>query len=98
MLVFVLLGQYDADSSLQRALRDVLGVELPEIRSTGGAIAVLTLVLYPYVYVLGRSAFLEQSRDTFEAARTLGLSTARRSGGSRCRSRARRSPPAARWR
>jgi iron(III) transport system permease protein len=77
VLVFVLLGQYDADSPLQRALRDVLGVGLPEIRSTGGTIAVLTLVLYPYVYVLGRSAFLEQSRDTFEAARSLGLSHAR---------------------
>jgi len=77
VLVFVLLGQYDADSPLQRAARDVLGVQLPEIRSTGGAIAVLTLVLYPYVYVLGRGAFLEQSRDTFEAARSLGLSHAR---------------------
>jgi len=77
VLVFVLLGQYDSDSTLQRALRDVLGVGLPEVRSTGGAIAVLTLVLYPYVYVLGRSAFLEQSRDTFEAARSLGLSHAR---------------------
>ncbi len=74
VLVFVLLGQYDSDSPLQRALRDVLGVGLPEIRSAGGAIAVLTLVLYPYVYVLGRSAFSEQSRDTFEAARSLGLS------------------------
>ena len=77
VLVFVLLGQYDSDSPLQRALRDLLGVGLPEVRSTGGAIAVLTLVLYPYVYVLGRSAFLEQSRDTFEAARSLGLSHAR---------------------
>ncbi len=77
VLVFVLLGQYDSDSALQRALRDVLGVGLPEVRSTGGTIAVLTLVLYPYVYVLGRSAFLEQSRDTFEAARGLGLSHAR---------------------
>ena len=77
VLVFVLLGQYDSDSPLQRALRDVLGAGLPEVRSTGGAIAVLTLVLYPYVYVLGRSAFLEQSRDTFEAARSLGLSHAR---------------------
>jgi iron(III) transport system permease protein len=77
VLVFVLLGQYDADSPLQRALRDLLGVGLPEIRSTIGTIAVLTLVLYPYVYVLGRSAFLEQSRDTFEAARSLGLSHAR---------------------
>jgi iron(III) transport system permease protein len=77
VLVFVLLGQYDSDSALQRALRDLLGVGLPEVRSTGGTIAVLTLVLYPYVYVLGRSAFLEQSRDTFEAARSLGLSHAR---------------------
>jgi len=62
VLVFVLLGQYDG----------LLGDVLPEVRSTGGAIAVLTLVLYPYVYVLGRSAFLDQSRETLEAARTLG--------------------------
>ena len=75
VLVFVLLGQYDASSTLQRALRAVLGdgFQLPEIRSAPGAIAVLTLVLYPYVYVLGRAAFLDQSRETFEAARTLGM-------------------------
>jgi len=77
VLVFVLIGQYDADGPLQRAVRAVFGAQLPEVRSTGGAIAVLALVLYPYVYVLGRSAFLEQSRDTFEAARSLGLSHAR---------------------
>ena len=65
VLVFVLLGQYDAAA---------LGVRLPELRSTGGTIAVLTAVLYPYVYVLGRSAFLGQSRQAFEAARTLGHS------------------------
>jgi iron(III) transport system permease protein len=76
VLVFVLLGQYDASSPLQEAMRALFGdgFQLPEIRSTPGAILVLSLVLYPYVYVLGRSAFLEQSRDTFEAARTLGLS------------------------
>ena len=75
VLVFVLLGQYDFQSPLQRALRAVLGegVRLPEVRSTAGAITVLTLVLYPYVYVLGRTAFLDQSRETLEAARTLGL-------------------------
>jgi iron(III) transport system permease protein len=75
VLVFVLLGQYDADGTLQTALRAVFGdgVVLPDVRSTWGAIAVLTLVLYPYVFVLGRAAFLEQSRDTFEAARVLGL-------------------------
>ena len=76
VLVFVLLGQYDPDGALQGALRALFGADfqLPEIRSTAGAIGVLTLVLYPYVYVLGRAAFLSQSRDTLEAARTLGLS------------------------
>ena len=75
VLVFVLLGQYDADSALQGALRGVLGegARLPDLRNAGGAIAVLTLVLYPYVYVLGRAAFLDQSRDTLENARVLGL-------------------------
>jgi iron(III) transport system permease protein len=76
VLVFVLLGQYDEASPLQSALRALLGdgFQLPQVRSTLGTIAVLTLVLYPYVYVLGRGAFLEQSRDTMEAARTLGMS------------------------
>ena len=76
VLVFVLLGQYDEASALQRAVRSVLGVGLPDIRTTAGAITVLTLVLYPYVYTLGRSAFLGQSRQSLEAARTLGLSYA----------------------
>jgi iron(III) transport system permease protein len=79
VLVFVLLGQYDEASPLQSALRALLGdgFQLPQVRSTLGTILVLTLVLYPYVYVLGRGAFLEQSRDTIEAARTLGMSHAR---------------------
>lgn len=79
VLVFVLLGQYAPDSPLQRALRAVLGdgFQLPEIRSATGTVVVLTLVLYPYVYVLGRAAFLDQSRDTLENARALGLSHAR---------------------
>ena len=72
----MLLGQYDFENPLQQALRAILGdvSRLPEVRSTAGAITVLTLVLYPYVYVLGRTAFLDQSRETLEAARTLGLS------------------------
>ena len=44
----------------------------PEIRSAGGAITVLSLVLYPYVYALTRAAFLEQSVSSVEAGRTLG--------------------------
>lgn len=79
VLVFVLLGQYDAGSGLQSALQGVFGegFQLPDVRNTAGAIVVLTLVLYPYVYVLGRAAFLDQSRDTLENARVLGFSHAR---------------------
>ena len=76
VLVFVLLGQYDEAGPLQRAVRDTLGLQLPDVRTTVGTIVVLTLVLYPYVYVLARSAFLGQSRQALEAARTLGLSHA----------------------
>ncbi len=51
-----------------------LGLDLPGIRSTLGAVCVFTLVLYPYVYLLARAAFLAQSRTLIEAARGLGLS------------------------
>ena len=44
------------------------------LRSTGGAIAIFTLTLYPYDYQLARSAFLAQSRTLMEAARGLGMS------------------------
>ncbi len=54
-----------------------LGLDVPGIRSTLGAICVFTLVLYPYVYLLARAAFLNQSRTLIEAARGLGMSRAR---------------------
>jgi iron(III) transport system permease protein len=44
----------------------------PSIRTLWGAIAMLVLVLYPYVYLLARVAFLEQSLCTLEASRSLG--------------------------
>jgi iron(III) transport system permease protein len=62
---------------LQSALRAWTGwragdYALPEIRSLGGAAFVLASVLYPYVYLLSRTAFLEQSGSSFETARVLG--------------------------
>jgi iron(III) transport system permease protein len=54
-----------------------LGLDVPGIRSTLGAVCVFTLVLYPYVYLLTRAAFLSQSRTLIEAARGLGLSRGR---------------------
>lgn len=44
----------------------------PEIRSLGGAVVMMTLVLYPYVFLLARAAFLEQSVCVLEVSRTLG--------------------------
>ncbi|MCW2247207.1 iron(III) transport system permease protein [Azospirillum fermentarium] len=44
----------------------------PDIRTVEGAAAMLTLVLYPYVYLLSRAAFLEQSVCVLEVSRTLG--------------------------
>jgi iron(III) transport system permease protein len=54
-----------------------LGLKVPGIRSTLGAVCIFTLVLYPYVYLLARAAFLSQSQTLLEAARGLGLSRAR---------------------
>lgn len=44
----------------------------PDVRSLGGAAFVLAFVLYPYVYLLARAAFLEQSSAALETARMLG--------------------------
>ena len=44
----------------------------PEIRSLPGAILVMSLVLYPYVYAFARSSFLSQSAAEIDVARTLG--------------------------
>ena len=46
----------------------------PEVRSLGGAVAMFSLVLYPYVYMLARTAFLERAGGMIEVGRTLGLS------------------------
>lgn len=73
VLVFVLVGQFGYANPLQSSLFGS-GLQLPGLRGPAGAIGVLTAVLYPYVYVLGRTAFLGQSRQSMEAARNLGRS------------------------
>jgi iron(III) transport system permease protein len=49
----------------------------PRIHSLGGAIFVLTFALYPYVYMLARAAFMEQSICVIEVSRSLGCSPLR---------------------
>ena len=78
VLAFVVTDQLEYAGTVQAALRAVFGWTsardywFPEIRSLGGAIVVLSLVLYPYVYLLARAAFTEQCFCLFEASRTLG--------------------------
>ena len=45
----------------------------PDVRSVGGAVAMFMFVLYPYVYMLVRTAFLERAGGMLEAGRSLGL-------------------------
>ncbi|MCJ8143739.1 iron ABC transporter permease [Ancylobacter sp. A5.8] len=61
------------------AIRTLFGMKsprdlwLPEVRSLGGCIVLLGFVLYPYVYLSARAAFLVQTASAIDAARTLGL-------------------------
>lgn len=76
-------GMMDFAGPVQSGLRAFFGWHrgdywFPEIRSLGGAIAMLTFVLYPYVYLLARAAFTEQSVCVLEASRTLGAGPWRR--------------------
>ncbi|MGR3483884.1 MAG: ABC transporter permease [Paracoccaceae bacterium] len=77
VLAYAYTHVLDHPGVVQSVLRDVTGwgprdYWFPEIRSTGGAAAMLILVLYPYVYLLARAAFLQQSGAAFAAARALG--------------------------
>ncbi|MDO9419440.1 MAG: iron ABC transporter permease [Herminiimonas sp.] len=66
---------------LQSWLRASMGLQgrlLPEIRSLGGAVLVFTVALYPYVYLLARTALSERAVHLMEAARLLGAPLSRR--------------------
>jgi iron(III) transport system permease protein len=64
---------------VQTMLRDVMGWQtaadyaFPSIRTRSSAVIVLSASLYPYVYLLARAAFREQSGAGFEVARALGV-------------------------
>jgi iron(III) transport system permease protein len=79
VIAYAYTGLLDYAGPVQSSLRDLIGDPeglrwLPEIRSLPGAIVMLVLVLYPYVYLLARAAFLEQSVCVLEVSRTLGCS------------------------
>jgi iron(III) transport system permease protein len=78
LLAYAYADMLDYYGPVQVGLRHLFGWQsqkdywFPDLHSLGGAIAMLTLALYPYVYLLARVAFLEQSVCTLEASRSLG--------------------------
>ncbi|GAA4359692.1 iron ABC transporter permease [Kangiella marina] len=78
ILAFVLLGFTDFGGPMQQFLFALgLGIEwLPDMRNPLGVGLVFTLSLYPYVYLLMRSALQRKGRSSYESARTLGYSKA----------------------
>ncbi|MDI7863464.1 iron ABC transporter permease [Rhizobiaceae bacterium n13] len=69
---------FDFTGPLQTAVRAIFGFKsardywFPDIRSLGGAVFVMSSVLFPYVYLACRSMFLMQGRTAADVARTLG--------------------------
>jgi iron(III) transport system permease protein len=81
IIAYTYTGLLDFAGPLQSLLRETFEWRygqyyFPEIRSLGGAILLLSLVLYPYVYLLARTAFAAQSQRLAEASLSLGLNRA----------------------
>ncbi len=79
IIAYTYTGMLDIGGPLQVWIRETFDVRFgdywfPNVRSLAGAVAMLSLVLYPYVYLLSRTAFLEQSVCVLEVSRTLGAS------------------------
>lgn len=97
-----LYGLLQFAGPLQSLLRETFGWEygdyyFPNVRSLGGAATVITLVLYPYVYLLARASFLEQSVCVLDVGRTLGRGPGSCSPASLCHWHARRWWVGYRW-
>jgi iron(III) transport system permease protein len=77
---YVYVELFDSGGPVQTALRGAVGWTsradywFPEVRSLTGCIFVMSVVLYPYVYLTARAMFLTQSACMVEVARTLGAS------------------------
>ena len=81
---YALVDLLEYAGPVQSALRGVFGWSssqdywFPEIRSLGAAVFVLSLALYPYVYLLTRVAFRDQASSVEEVARSLGATSSKR--------------------
>ena len=79
ILAYTFTGLFDPFGDANNLIRSIfnLGSDIsvfPNVRNIYGAIIVFSFTLYPYVYLVSRSAFLNQSKPMKESARLLGLS------------------------
>ena len=79
ILAYTFTGLFDSYGTMNEIARSLFNLQrnemlFPNIRNIYGAIIVFSFTLYPYVYLICRTAFLNQSRSMFEVGRTLGLS------------------------
>ncbi|MBK5931167.1 ABC transporter permease [Halochromatium salexigens] len=77
IIAYTYTGLLDFAGPVQTGLRELTGwgwgeYWFPQVRSLPGAAVMLSLVLYPYVYLLARAAFLSQSLCVLDVSRTLG--------------------------
>ncbi len=80
IIAYTYVDFFEYSGTFQGALRSAFGWQaksdywFPEIRSLGGAILIMSLVLFPYVFLTARASFMRQSVCHLEVARTLGRS------------------------
>ena len=78
ILAYTFTGLFDPYGDANIFIREILGLDdsviiFPGVRNLYGAIIVFGFTLYPYVYLVSRSAFINQSKSMIEASRLLGL-------------------------
>ena len=79
ILAYTFTGLFDPFGDANNFIRSVFNLKdstiiFPNVRNIYGAIVVFAFTLYPYVYLVSRSAFINQSKSMQESARLLGLS------------------------
>ena len=78
ILAYTFTGLFDTYGTANNLVRDIFNLSneftlFPKVRNVPGAIIVFSFTLYPYVYLVSRMAFINQSRSILESGRTLGL-------------------------
>ena len=78
ILAYTFTGFFDSYGTANNLIREIFSLDqsfilFPNISNMYGAIIVFSFTLYPYIYLVSRAAFLNQSRSMLESGRMLGL-------------------------